>query len=388
MFVGAQVALSLILLVGAGLFLRTLTNLQQVNLGYSKDRLAVMTVDASAAGYKDEARGLLFRNIQEKLESTPGVSGATYSTNGLFSGSESADEVQVEGYTPSAKDDKGSRFDSVGPAYFSSLGIGVLQGREIQVRDTPNSTNVCVINEAFAKQFFIGRNPIGKHITDQFGDKKVVFEVVGVVRNSRDHSLRDKVDPRVFVSFYQAKFGDETNWAHYEVRLASDSGSTLTQIKNAVLTVDPNLEVETRFLNRSINDELNQERLVANLVTLFGALALALAAIGIYGILAYGVSQRTGEIGVRIAIGAGTGDVVGMIARETLWMVSCGLGVGLVAAFFLTHLIESKLFGVTATDPVVMVCAIILLALVGLISATLPALRASRIDPATALRNE
>jgi len=159
LFVGAQVALSLILLVAAGLFLRTLINLQKVNLGYERDHLAMLNVDASAAAYKDEARSLLFRNIQDKLQGVPGVKSATYSMNGLFSGSESGDSVLVEGYTPAGKDDKDSAFDSVGSAYFSAVGIGMLQGREIQVRDTPNSTLVCGINEAFAKQFFAGRNP-------------------------------------------------------------------------------------------------------------------------------------------------------------------------------------------------------------------------------------
>jgi len=387
-FVAAQVGLSLILLVGAGLFLRTLMNLQKVDLGYRRDHLAMVDVDANAANYKDEARGSLFRNIQDKLSSVPGVKSVTYSMNGLFSGSESADEVQVEGYTASGKEDKGSRFDAVGPGYFSALGIGLLQGRDIEERDTPKSTAVCVINDAFAKKFFAGRNPIGKHITDQFGDAKTVFEVVGVAKNSRDHSLREKVDPRVFTAYFQGKFGSEEPRAHYEVRLAAEGGPPLTQMKSVVLSMEPNLEVETRYLTRSIDEQLDQERLVANLVTLFGGLALALAAIGIYGILAYGVSQRTSEIGVRMAIGAGTGDVVSMIGRETIWMVSCGLGAGLIAAYFLTRLVESKLFGVTATDPAVMAASVGILAVVGLLAATVPAVRASRIDPAIALRDE
>jgi ABC-type antimicrobial peptide transport system permease subunit len=170
--------------------------------------------------------------------------------------------------------------------------------------------------------------------------------------------------------------------------MAGDGGSALNQLKNAVLGVDRSLDVESRFLTRSIDDQVSQERLVANLVTLFGLLALGLAAIGIYGILAYGVSQRTSEIGVRMAIGAATKDVVGMIARETVWMVTAGLAVGLVAAYFLTRLVQSKLFGVTATDPAVAASAVAILAIIGFLAATLPALRASRIDPAIALRNE
>jgi predicted permease len=389
LFVAAQVALSLLLLVAAGLFLRTLVNLQNVDLGYQKERLVMLSVDATAAGYKDQARGLLFRNVLDKLRASPGVKSATFSQNGLFSGGESGDHILVEGYTSSGKDDRSSRFDSIGPGYFSSLGIPMLLGREVKERDTPTSTTVCVINDAFAKKFFVGRNPIAKHITDQYGDQKTVFEVVGVARNSRDHSLRDKVVPRVFVSLLQGKFGGEmSRFAIYEVRVATDGSGSLNQLKNAVLAVDRNLDVDTRFLARSVGEEVGPERLVANLVALFGLLALALAAIGIYGILAYGVSQRTNEIGVRMAIGAGTGDVVAMIARETAWMVSGGLAVGLVAAYFLTRLVQSKLFGVTAADPAVAASAVGILAVIGLLAATLPALRAARIDPAIALRDE
>jgi ABC-type antimicrobial peptide transport system permease subunit len=179
-----------------------------------------------------------------------------------------------------------------------------------------------------------------------------------------------------------------SRFAVYEVRMANNGGAALNQLKNAVLSVDRNLDVDTRFLVRSLDQQLSQERLIANLVALFGMLALGLAAIGIYGILAYGVSQRTNEIGVRIAIGAGTSDVVGMIARETIWMMAAGLTVGLVAAYFLTRLVQSKLFGVTATDPAVIMLSIGVLAIIGLIAATLPALRAAHIDPAIALRDE
>ncbi len=387
-FVAAQVALSVILLMGAGLFLRTLLNLENIDLGYSKDRLAMVNIDIAAAGYKPEATGHVNQNLLERLRALPGVKAVTYSMNGLFSGSESGDTISVEGYTPTGKDDKGSAFDSIGPNYFSALGIPLEQGREIDDRDVPNSLTVCVINDAFAKQFFAGRNPIGKHITDLYAEKKEVFEIVGVAKNSRDHSLRDKVRPRVFASFAQGKFGGRNDFANFEVRLAGDSGAALPELKNAVLAENSNIEVHTRFLAKSINEELDQERLVANFIMLFGGLALALAAIGIYGILAYGVTQRTNEIGVRMAIGAAVSDVVRMIATETIWMVASGLVIGLLASYFLTRLVESRLFGVTATDPAVVAAAAGTLALVGLIAATLPALKASRIDPAIALRDE
>jgi predicted permease len=388
LFVVAQVALSLVLLVAAGLFMRTLVNLQNVDLGYKKDGLVTVSVDARTAGYKPEALGMLFKRVLEKLRATPGVLSATFSKNGLFSGEEGSN-ITAEGYVSTGNDDKDSMFDEIAPGYFSTLRIAMLQGREIQETDSITSPNVCVINDAFAKKFFAGRNPIGMHVISKVGDVSTPFEIVGVAKDSRDHALREKVVARVFVSFLQGKFmGGASGSAAYEVRLATAGGAALSQLRRTVLGVDPSLRVQAELLTSSIDERLAQDRLVANLVTLFGCLALALAAIGIYGILAYGVTQRTNEIGLRMAIGARTGDVLKLIAQETVWMVSVGVATGLMAAYFLSRLLESKLFGVTAMDPLVMGSAIAILSVVGFLAATLPALRAARIDPAIALRNE
>ena len=388
-FVAAQIALSLILLIGAGLFLRTLMNLRSVNLGYKSDQLTMMELDVAQAGYKNAERPIIYQRVLEKVRSLPGVEAATYSGNGLFSGSESNDDISVEGYTPKAKGDNESRFDQVGPGYFSSIGIPLVVGREINERDVKGTPMVCVINEAFAKKYFEGRNPLGKHVTDEYGDKRFVFEIVGLARNSRDHSLKREIPPRFFLAVQQGIIeGEVSPSVNYEVRSTLAGGAVTSALRQAVQGVDLNLKPEIRSLTRSLDQQVGQERLIARLVAFFGGLALCLAAIGIYGILAYGVSQRTNEIGIRMAIGAEAGDVVSMIAKETVVMVVIGLSSGLVAAYFITKLVQNRLFGVTSTDPLVLATAIGLLALIAMLAGMLPAWRASRIDPAIALRYE
>jgi ABC-type antimicrobial peptide transport system permease subunit len=248
---------------------------------------------------------------------------------------------------------------------------------------------VCVINEAFAKKYFEGRNPLGKHITDEYADKRFVFEIVGVAKNSRDHSLKKEIPPRFFLAVQQGIIeGEVSPFVIYEVRSTLAGGAATSALRQAAQSVDLNLKPEIGPLSRSLERQVGQERLIAKLVAFFGALALCLAAIGIYGILAYGVSQRTNEIGIRMAIGAEAGDVVSMIAKETVAMVLIGLSSGLVAAYFITKLIQNRLFGVTSTDPLVLATAIGLLALIAMLAGMLPAWRASRIDPAIALRYE
>lgn len=388
LFVMAQVALSLVLLVGAGLFLRTFLNLEKVELGYSRDKLLLIRVDGVTAGYKDERLVALYRQLLDKFRNTPGVRRATFSENGLFSGSESGDQVLVEGYTPKGDKDRGSRFDQIGPDYFSALGIPLLLGREINERDQRGGLRVCVINEAFAKLFFANRNPLGKHVTDQYGDKGVAFEVVGVAKNSRDHALRGDVPPRFFVAAEQDGF-DIPSAVNFEIRTAAAPNLMLNALRRVVREEDINLPIlSAQSLDELVDERVAQDRLIANLTSIFGALALVLAAIGIYGVLAYGVSQRTSEIGIRMAVGAEAKNVVGMILRETIVIILIGLTAGLIISVFVTRLIQSRLFGLHAMDPVVLSGAVLLMSAIGLIAAYGPAWRASRIDPAIALRYE
>lgn len=382
-----QVGLSLLLVVGAGLFLRTLWNLQSVDLGYAKENLLQVRVDGTSAGYKGTVLGNFYQNVADRLRALPGIRGVTYSENGLFTGTESGDEIDVEGFTPKRDQDRSSRFDQVGPNYFSTLGVPLILGRETGIQDTPTSPKVCVINEAFAKLFFEGRNPIGRHITQKFGDKRSAMEVVGVARNERDHRLRDEVPPRFFLPAGQTMYGPPEQ-ATFEVRTVGDPEKMLEAARKAVLEINADVPVRTLVLIENLEAINFQPRMIARLCTIFGIIALLLAAIGLYGVLSYGVARRTNEIGIRMALGAGRGRVIAMILQETSVMIVIGMITGVLAATATTRLIKTRLYGLSALDPLTIVAAACILAVVALVAAYIPAARASRVNPVKALRHE
>jgi predicted permease len=383
-----QVALSLLLVAGAGLFLRTLWNLQSVNLGYQKEHLLLVSADGVSAGYKDARLSFLWRALTGRLRTLPGVQGASYSINGLFSGSESADEVDVEGFTPSKDKEKFSRFDMVGPQYFSTVGIPLLLGRELGEQDNAKSPHVCVINEAFARLFFNGRNPIGRHVTEKFGTKKNVMEIVGVAKNARDHGLRGDVPPRFYIPADQGMDGPN-EWAIFEIRTAGDPEQMIASVRKTILSVNEDLPVEgARAVVASVDRTNAQPRMVARLCSIFGIMALLLAATGLYGVLSYGVARRTNEIGIRMALGAGKGRVIQMILRETGIMIVLGVVAGVIFTGVGVQLIKSKLFGLGALDPVTVLSAVGILTVVALIAGYVPAARAARVNPTQALRHE
>jgi predicted permease len=387
LIVVGQVALSLPLLVGAGLLVRTLDNLQRVDVGFSKEKLLMVRVDVETAGYEKPRRQALFERLHERVRSTPGVQSASYSPHGLFLGGDSGDEVQVEGYTPQGDDDRESRYDHVGPGYFSTLGSPVKLGRPIAERDQANSPKVCVINEAFAKTFFAGRNPIGLHVTQLFGHQRNTFEVVGVVANSRKRDLRGEIEHRYYVPVAQPI--DVPERVTFVVRTAGDPAAAVPAVRRAILAEDPNLPITAaRPLVELIDDRMVQDRLLARLSLAFGVVALVLAAIGLYGVLSYGVTRRTSEIGIRKALGAGEGKVISMILRESSWLLAGGLAVGALLALGSLRWIESRLFGLSPSDPAAFGAAALLLALVALAAAWIPARRASRVDPIVAIRYE
>lgn len=383
-----QVAFSLLLVAGAGLFLRTLWNLQSVSLGYPKEHLLLITADGVSAGYKDARLSSLWHDLTERLRALPGVQGATYSTNGIFSGSESADEIDVEGFTATKREEKFARFDTVGPQYFSTVGIPLLLGRDIGQQDARTSPHVCVINEALAKTFFNGRNPLGRHITEKFGDKKNVMEVVGVSKNARDHRLRGEVPPRFYIPADQGMDGPN-EWATFEIRTAGDPEQMIASVRKTILSVNEDLPVENaRPVVMSVDRTNAQPRMVARLCSIFGIIALLLAATGLYGVLSYGVARRTNEIGIRMALGAGKGRVIQMILRETGIMIVFGVVAGVIFTAVGVQLIKSTLFGLGVLDPLTVLSAVAILTAVALIAGYIPASRAARVNPTQALRHE
>lgn len=387
--VAAQVAVSLVLLIGAGLFLRTLYNLKNVDLGYPREKMLLVRVDALDAGYKTSVqRSAVFQTLLERFRAIPGVREVTLSENGLFSGTDSADQVWVEGYKPQKKGDDHARWDHVGPNYFSTIGIPILLGREIGPQDGGAAPRVCVINETMAKFFFGNDNPIGKHVRDEFPDTRVTFEIVGVAKDDRDHRVRGVVPRRFFVPFFNG-IGEMPPNANFELRTFADPNLVLSAVRHEVEQVDQTLPIIAASpLDRLLDRAMMQDRLIAQLSTFFGVLALVLAATGLYGVLSYSVARRTNEIGIRMALGARQGTVLGMVFRETARVVLVGIAIGLPLAFAATRLIASQLYGLSAGDPVTIGGAVGVLAAVAMFACYVPARRASRVDPLVALRYE
>jgi predicted permease len=383
-----QIGLSLLAVILAGLFLRTIWNLQAVGLGYQKEKLLLITVDGVQAGYKGPQLSNLWRDLNARLQALPGVQAVSYSINGLFSGSEADDEIAVEGFTPQNEDEKTSRFDVVGPGYFATLGVPLLGGREFGFADSPSAPHVAIINEAFAKQFFAGRNPIGRHITEDPGNQKNVMEVVGVAKNVRDHALRGEVPPRFYVPGDQA-MGGPNEWATFEIRTAGDPKYMLDAVRKTIISADAKLyPTKEHALVESLESSMSQPRMIARLCAVFGIVGLLLAAGGLYGVLSYGIARRTNEIGIRMALGAAPGRVVGMVLRETGMMLVIGAVLGIVLTIACARLIAGRLYGLSTLDPLTILSAVGLFAVVAAIAAFVPAARAARVNPIAALRHE
>ncbi len=384
----AQVAISLVLLMGAGLFVRTLQNLKNIDLGYSREKLLIIRVDPVAAGYKGPGIAALYRRVHESLESIPGVRAVTLSENGLFSGTESGDRITVEGFHSDKEEDNASRFDQVGPNYFSTVGIPMLLGREIGPQDTESAPMVCVVNEAFAKFYFGRGNPIGKHVTDEFPDTRVTFEIVGVAGDAKDHRLRGEIPRRFYVPLFHP-IGDFPSSAYFEIRTFADPDSLLPAVRRGMQNVDANLPILTsRSLSELLDRAVTQERMIAEVSAFFGALALLLASVGLYGVLSFAIARRTHEIGIRMALGAQQRRILADVLRETFILVAIGVAIGIPMALAGGRLVQSKLFGLATFDPPTLVASVVVITGVAALAGYLPARRAARVDPLHALRYE
>jgi predicted permease len=385
--VSLQLALSLPLLVGAGLLARTVYNLQRADLGYPAERLLLVRVDLTDTQDGIERRSALRRLLAERLTQVPGVSSVTYSQLGVFTGGFSNNGIEVEGFTPKGETDRESAVDVVGPGYFRGLGVPLTLGRDLRDSDSGGSPKVCVINEAFARKFFSGRHPLGMRVTTVEDGNRTPYQVVGIARNAHTDDVRGDVEPRYYVSAEQPPHSPAS--PTFLIRTATDSPSVMAWIRAGIQEVDPALPIiSAKSIQERLAPLTAQDRTTAQLAVVFGAVALVLAAIGLYGVLSYGVARRTGEIAVRIALGAQSGGVIAMILRETLGVVLLGLTAGGALAFMASRLIDSRLFGVAPQDPLTLALSVGLLLWVALSAAYLPALRASRVDPMTALRQE
>ncbi len=383
----AQVAISLILLVAAGLFVHSLSKLSEMDLGFRRENLILFQVDGASGGYKAAANLRFQQELLDNFSSLPGVRAATLSSDGLFSHSESGDPISIEGYTPKADEKPDSRMDHVGPGYFSTVGIPILIGREIGPQDSGNGPRAAVINQEFARRFFGNTNPIGKKVLDVYPGNPQEMEIVGVAADAKYNSLREKTPTRIYAPYFNPMW--EHSYAFYEIRTQADPasvGARLSKIVRETNSAIPPIEIKT--MPGLVDDSLNTDRFIARLAGAFGLLAMLLASIGLYGIMTYTVARRTRDIGIRIALGAQPGGVLWLVLRETLLLVLIGVALGLPVAFAGTQLLKSMLFGLGLVDPAAIVVSTMALAAIAAFAGFLPARRAMRVDPMVALRYE
>jgi predicted permease len=396
----AQAAMSLVLLSAAAMLGQSLRNLEHQNFGFDMKGRYVAWIDPRLANYKVEQLDPLFKEMHAKMGAIPGVRGVSSSLYAPMSGDSWNTGVHIEGKPePGAKEDYGATWVRVTPGFFESLGNPILMGRAITEGDAGSTRNVVVINEAFAKRFFKGENPIGQHFGPDKAKYAGMWEVVGVAANMRYVTYEtDKPErPMFFLPEAQTdKFTEPEEvagdaWSHYLYNVVlwapGNPPNLEAQVRKVLGEIDPNLVLYSVDPYQHLLDaDFAQQNMIATLTLMFGGLALVLAAVGLYGVTAYTVEQRTSEIGVRMALGADRGQVVKMVLRGAFWQVGLGLLVGVPAAIGAGYLIAEQLFGVKPWDPVMLTAAVVLLGLAALLAAVIPARRAASLDPVVALR--
>ena len=378
----AQIAISLLLLVAAGLFIHTLANLNSISLGFNRENLLLISLNARQAGYRDDALIRFYRDLRTRFSGIPGVRAATLSSYALVSNSRSSTDVRIPGHS-----EKYTNVSvlNVGADFFSTMQIPLLLGREIDDRDIGRPGGVAVVNELFVKTCLGAENPIGQHFGLRGGND---FEIIGVAKTTRLHSLKQDIPPVVYVSYNQNP-RQSLGGMVYELRTGADPLAMAASARQALRQADARIPISNIVTQaRQIDQTISQERTFATLCTCFAVLAVLIACVGLYGLMAYTVARRTNEIGIRIALGAERPRVVWMVLREVVAMAAVGLGIGLPAALVASRIVKSFLFQMKPNDPLAMTLAAATLLVAALLAGYVPAWRASRVDPWTALRDE
>jgi predicted permease len=387
LLVVAQIALSLLLLIGAGLFTRSLRKLKDLDPGFRTTNLLAFKIDPTLSGYTSDRTKMFYQHLKENLEALPGVNQAALAVMPVMEGDEWDQWVTIDSYSPKPGEVPDPHMNFVSPNYFQTMEITLLAGRDIRRTDSFGAPNVCIVNEAFAKKYFGTINAVGHKIGMGIDPgTKTDITIVGVSRSTKYESMRDEIPTEVFRPYQQLEFA--TGITAY-VRTAQNPDRMFLSIRRRMHDLDPNLPVfQMITLEKQMEDSLVSERLVALLSSGFGFLATALASIGLYGVMAYTVVRRTREIGIRIAIGASKANVLWLVMRETLVLLAIGIAVALPATWILTQAVRSQLYGIEPTDPVSMVAAILGIIAVAILAGYVPAHRATQVDPMRALRYE
>jgi predicted permease len=390
-----QVALSIVLLIGAGLLTESLRNIENQNFGFEPQGRLIVRVSPALAGYKPDQLYGLYQKLEQQLSQIPGVTSVSYSNYSPMRGDNWGFGFHIEGRPPEERD--GASFDCVGPHYFETIGTRLVRGRLIGEEDTPTSLKVAVINQAFAKKFFPKQNPIGQHFG--MGDPSHAgdMEIVGIVQDAKYQNAREPAYPTFFMPFFQmskdSKLAFLDTAAAYlgdiELRVAGRPENLEEAVRRTLADINPNLTVlDMMSLTQQLKLNFNQETLIARLTELFGLLALVLACVGLYGVTSYSVARRTNEIGIRMALGATRSNVTRLVLRGAILQLALGLAIGLPLALAGGRLLSSELYGVKSYDPWILGLAAGVLAACAVVAAFLPARRAAKVDPMVALRYE
>jgi predicted permease len=384
LLVAGQVGLSVVLLVGAAMLVRSLQSLQTEDAGLDRDHLLIVDVDARGRGLSGAQLATYVNDLNARLGRIPGVAAVSYSDNGIFNGSDSETSFHVDGFTVQTGEDTLVAYDRVGPGYAHALGAHVLHGRDIAASDPDNGAPVALVNESFAKHYFGGGPAIGR----TFHYDSVVVTIVGVIADTKDHTLTGAPQRRFYMQYANHLTGSPYG-LRFEVLAARDPETLVEPVRRAIKAYDPTLAIDDNSpLSWLMRQSIREERLLARLASGFGLLALLLAAIGLYGVISYAVVRRTGEFGLRVALGAQRGNVIGLVLGDAFRLVALGLAGGVPLAIAGTRLLRSQLHGVAPTDPTAIGVALAVLTASAFAAALIPALRATRVDPLAALRED
>ncbi|HKU28577.1 MAG TPA: ABC transporter permease [Candidatus Sulfotelmatobacter sp.] len=389
--VAVQMGLSLLLLFGAGLFVRTLHNLKKVDVGFATDHLVTFGIDPGLAGYRLDQNPQLYKRIIDTLAALPGVGSAAATSDPELAGNDERSSIGIPGYTPGENERMNVEWAEISPGYFEVLKVPFLGGRDITDQDSGTTVKVAIVNEAFARRYFgDAQHAIGRNFARGGApEDKPEFQIIGVVKSAKHGNLRSEIQPSVYVPYTQADPKRGVIGMQFYVRTWQPPDQAMNNIRSAMQNLDSKLVVESlQTMDTQIDADLTNESIIAFLAVSFGILASFLSAIGLYGVLAFSITQRTREIGIRMALGASRSSVIGMIMREVLWLAGVSIAVAVPTAILLGRYLGSQLYGVSHSDPLTLFFVVVLVSLVALIAAAIPARRAAGVNPTKALRYE